>query len=91
MEQPYLISDSFRLLLYICMGILPIWQDFFTKSTDYSLRGLAMPILSSLTAAVTITLAKTSVKRDTVKPVEVVAPKDRPLEVTETQPVNTPP
>lgn len=86
MEQPYLISDSLRLVLYICMGVFPIWQEFFTKSTDYSLRGLAMPILASLTTAVTITLAKTSVKRDAVKPVEVVAPKDRPLEVTETSP-----
>lgn len=86
MEQPYLISDSLRLLLYICMGVFPVWQDFFTKSTDYTLRGLAMPILSSLTAAVTIILAKTSVRRDNPKPVEVVAPKGNPLEVTETAP-----
>lgn len=89
MEQPYIIPDTFRLCLYIAMGVLPIWQDFFTKSTDYTFRGLAMPIISSLMAIVTITLAKTSTKRDQQKPVEVVAPKGNPLEVTETAPIST--
>lgn len=49
-----------RLLLYIVMSMLPIWIDFFKLSTDYSLRGLMMPILSSLLAAVTVTLARTT-------------------------------
>lgn len=57
-----IIPDGYRLLLYIFMGVIPVWIDFFTKSTDYTLRGLAMPVLSSLLTAVTITLAKTSSK-----------------------------
>lgn len=55
-----IIPDIIRLLLYILMGVLPVWIDFFTKSTDYSLRGLAMPVLSSALTAVTITLARTT-------------------------------
>lgn len=88
MEPSVIVSDRTRLVLYITVGVLPIWQDFFTKSTDYSFRGLAMPIIASLAAAVTIALAKTSAKHDAPdKPVEVIAPVGKPLEVTETIPV----
>lgn len=67
------ISPVARLLLYIAMAILPVWIDFFKVSTDYSLRGLAMPILTSLNAAVVVMLAKTSPvvpsKKDETPPV----------------------
>lgn len=53
------LPEWFRLLLYIAIGVLPVWIDFFTKSTDYSLRGLAMPVLSSLLTACTVALART--------------------------------
>lgn len=49
-----------RLLLYMAMVALPVWIDFFKLSTDYSLRGLAMPVLSSLLAMVTVALARTT-------------------------------
>ena len=57
-----------RLTLYISMVVVPIWIDFFKLSTDYSLRGLMMPILSSLLAAITVTLARTT----------SIGPEDRP-------------
>lgn len=57
-----IIPNWSRLVLYNIMVILPIWQDFFTKSTDYSIRGLAMPVIASLLAAVTVTLARTTAK-----------------------------
>lgn len=46
-----------KLLLYIAIAVLPIWIDFFKVSTDYSFRGLMMPILSSLLTAATIARA----------------------------------
>lgn len=46
-----------RLSLYVAIAVLPIWIDFFKISTDYSFRGLMMPILSSLLAAATVTRA----------------------------------
>ena len=81
-----IISDAWRLVLYILMGILPVWSDFVAKSSDYTLRGLAMPILASLSTAVAIALAKTSTKKDTpVEPIEVTAPAGHPLPVIETK------
>lgn len=80
-----IISDAFRLLLYILMGVIPIWADFFAKSTDYTLRGLAMPILASASAATAITLAKTSTKREATQPVEVVNPPTKPVPILETK------
>ncbi len=81
-----IISDRSRLWLYITMGVTPIWQDFFIKSTDYSFRGLMMPIIGTISAAAAITLAKTSAKMDHPNPVEVVAPAGEPLKVVETKP-----
>lgn len=49
-----------RLMLYMAMSAIPFWIDFFKLSTDYTLRGLAMPILSSLLAMVTVALARTT-------------------------------
>lgn len=46
-----------RLGLYVAIAVLPIWIDFFKLSTDYSFRGLMMPVLSSLLAAATVTRA----------------------------------
>lgn len=63
-----IIPDWARLLLYIGMAVFPVWIDFFTKSTDYSLRGLAMPVLTSLNAAVVVTLAKTASKTKEPQP-----------------------
>lgn len=57
-----IIPNWTRLLLYIGMAVLPVWIEFFTKSTDYTLRGLAMPALSSALAAITVTLARTTAK-----------------------------
>lgn len=57
-----------RLILYIAMAILPVWIDFFKISTDYSLRGLAMPILTSINAAVIVTLARTAPKEEQPQP-----------------------
>lgn len=58
------LSPWARLVLYICMAILPVWIDFFKISTDYSLRGLAMPILTSINAAVIVALARTAPKEE---------------------------
>lgn len=41
------------------MAVVPIWIDFFKLSTDFSFRGLMIPILSSIGAGVTIALART--------------------------------
>ncbi len=46
-----------RLALYIAISVLPIWVDFFKLSTDYSVRGLMMPFLSSLLAGCTVARA----------------------------------
>ena len=53
------ISPLSRLLLLVAAGILPVWKGFFTTSTDYSLRGLAMPILDALGIAAVIIIART--------------------------------
>lgn len=62
-----IVSQAFRLWLYVAMAVLPIWVDFFKMSTDYSFRGLMMPVLMSLNAAVVVALAKTSPPPDTSK------------------------
>lgn len=54
-----ILPEWVRLLCYIAIAVLPVWIDFFTKSTDYTLRGLAMPTLSSLLTAFTVILART--------------------------------
>lgn len=60
-----IVPDWMRLVFYIVVIIVPIWQDFFTKSTDYSLRGLAMPTLASVGAAAAVILARTKSKNET--------------------------
>lgn len=59
-----IIPDWVRLSLYVTMAILPVWQDFFTKSTDYSFRGMMMPMIASAAAAVTVILARTKSRMD---------------------------
>lgn len=54
-----MISPFMRLLLLVLAGILPVWQRFFTTSTDYTLRGLAMPIIDSLGVGCVIVIART--------------------------------
>lgn len=53
-----ILPEWARFLLYVTVAVLPVWIDFFVKSTDYSLRGLMMPILSSLLTAATVALAR---------------------------------
>ena len=86
--EAVMISDASRLCLYVVMGVGPIWQDFFTKSSDYSFRGLAMPLVSTLVTASAVILAKTSSKKDSPEqsiPVEVTNTPSNPLPVTETK------
>lgn len=54
-----IVPDWIRLFLYIVMGIGPLWSDFLAKSSDYSLRGLLMPVVASVVMAATVTLART--------------------------------
>lgn len=54
-----IISPSSRLILLVLAGITPVWERFFNNSTDYSLRGLAIPILGSISVAVVIVIART--------------------------------
>lgn len=79
-----IISQFARLWLYIGMSILPVWLDFFKLSTDYTLRGMAMPILTSLNAAIIVVLAKTSPPPDTSKVTTTVTP-DAVTTTTETE------
>lgn len=64
------ISPMLRLWLYIGASVTPIWLDFFKLSTDYSLRGLAMPIFASVNAAIIVTLARTASREPEIPPVE---------------------
>lgn len=88
------LSQAARLWLYIAMAILPVWIDFFKLSTDYTLRGLAMPILTSINAAVVVALARTSPRPAPDLPktesgaiaTEVTNPPTNPLPVTQTPP-----
>lgn len=84
MNETMFVSERTRLLLYILMAVLPVWIDFFTKSTDYSIRGLAMPILVSINQAVIVTLAKTALRSPT-KPIEIATPPGQPLETHTTE------
>lgn len=83
-----ILSDATRLWLYVIMGVGPIWQDFFTKSLDFSFRGLMMPTISTIVTASAVILAKTSARKDSPEepaPVEVVNTPKNPLPVTETK------
>ena len=63
-----IIPDIARLGLYIVVAVCPVWIDFFTKSTDYTLRGLMMPVLSSILTAATVTLARTKSREPESEP-----------------------
>lgn len=81
------ISPASRLLLYIGMSILPVWIDFFKVSTDYTFRGLMMPCLISVNAAIIVTLAKTApATGDEPQKVSVVNTPKHPVPVTEAAP-----
>lgn len=54
-----IIAPWFRLFLLIMAGVLPVWQRFFTTSTDFTFRGLAMPTIDSLGVACVIVIART--------------------------------
>lgn len=63
-----IVPDWVRLLLYISVGVCPVWQDFFTKSTDYSLRGLMMPLISTVMVASVVVLARTKSQTPEIEP-----------------------
>ena len=78
------ISPLWRLMLYITMAILPVWIDFFKVSTDYSFRGLMMPVLLSINSAVIVALAKTApTNDDEPQKVNVVNKPANPVPTTE--------
>ena len=54
-----IISPAARLTLLVLNGILPVWTAFFLTSTDYTFRGMMIPILSSASAAIAIVIART--------------------------------
>lgn len=54
-----IISPAARLTLLILNGILPVWTAFFLTSTDYTFRGMMIPILASTSAAISIVIART--------------------------------
>ena len=53
------VPDWIRLALYIVAAILPTWSEYFTTSTDYTFRGLTIPVLASINSAVIVLLART--------------------------------
>lgn len=76
-----IVNDWFRLILYIAAMVIPIWVKFFTTSTDYTLRGLAIPILESLGAAVVVMLARTK-GRTIDGPADVNVPRGESVTIT---------
>lgn len=87
-----IVPPWLRLLLLVLAGIIPRWQSFFTTSTDYSLRGLAMPIIDSVGIACVIIIARTRnplvdgeptpvIITKGSDPVEVKTPQNQPLQV----------
>jgi len=54
-----IISPLIRLSLLILAGVIPVWQRFVSLSQDFTLRGLATPLLESLGIACVITIART--------------------------------
>jgi hypothetical protein len=82
-----IISPATRLLLLVAMVVLPIWQDFVSTSSDYSVRGLLRPIFASAAAAVVVIIARTKnpiVDGDPPK-VEVVNTPEKTVETHETK------
>jgi hypothetical protein len=85
-----IVPPSIRLVLLVLAGVIPRWQAFFTTSTDYSLRGLAMPLIDSLGIACVIIIARTRNPLVDGEPIEVKAPEGKPLEVKEIDPTTPP-
>lgn len=54
-----IISPLIRLCLLVFAGIVPVWQKFVSLSQDFTLRGLATPLLESLGIACVIVIART--------------------------------
>ena len=54
-----IISPLIRLFLLVFAGIIPVWQRFVSLSQDFTLRGLATPLLESLGIACVIVIART--------------------------------
>ncbi len=76
-----IVNDWFRLFLYIAAMVIPIWTKFFTTSTDYTMRGLMIPALESVLAAVVVMLARTK-GRTIDGPAQVDVPKGETITVT---------
>lgn len=86
-----IVPPWFRLLLLVLAGIIPRWQLFFTTSTDYTLRGLAMPIVDSIGVACVIIIARTRNPLVDGEPIkaEIVNTAEEPAKV-EVQPADPP-
>jgi hypothetical protein len=54
-----IISPLTRLFLLVLAGVLPVWQRFVSMSQDFTLRGLAAPLIDSLGIACVIVIART--------------------------------
>lgn len=54
-----IISPLSRLFLLVLAGVLPVWQRFVSLSQDFTLRGLAAPLIDSLGIACVIVIART--------------------------------
>ncbi len=53
------VSPLIRLLLLVTAGVLPVWQKFFSLSSDYTFRGLAAPLIESASIACVVVIART--------------------------------
>lgn len=86
-----IVPPWFRLLLLVLAGIIPRWQLFFTTSTDYTPRGLAMPIVDSIGVACVIIIARTRNPLVDGEPIkaEIVNTAAEPAKV-EIQPADAP-
>lgn len=69
-----ILPEWARLMLYITVGVCPVWIDWITKTNDTTFRGLMMPVLSSLLTAATVVLARTRSPQEPTPPQEPTEP-----------------
>ena len=76
-----IVSPLIRLSLLILAGVIPVWQRFVSLSQDFTLRGLATPLLESFGIACVITIARTKNPLvDGEQPVTI--PAEKPPKIT---------
>lgn len=76
-----IISPLTRLFLLVLAGVLPVWQRFVSMSQDFTLRGLAAPLIDSLGIACVIVIART---KNPLVDGEQQSPVKEPLAVSTT-------